>query len=63
MYNIIIDREAAITNAILSAKDGDTVLIMGKGHEAYQQIGSIRYPLSDRSIIINVIRKNKNGID
>lgn len=63
VYNIIIDREAAITNAILSAKDGDTVLIMGKGHEAYQQIGSIRYPLSDRSIIINVIRKNKNGID
>ncbi len=50
-YNIIIDREKAICHALSAARSGDTVLIMGKGHEKYQQFGNITYPFSDRSII------------
>ena len=41
------DRGAAIDSVIASAADGDSVLIAGKGHEEYQQIGDQRFPFSD----------------
>ena len=42
-----IDRAAAIALAIADAKQGDTVLIAGKGHEDYQEIEGVRLPFSD----------------
>lgn len=44
---IIYDRAQAIQKAIQLAKPGDAVLIAGKGHEAYQQIGQIKYHFDD----------------
>jgi UDP-N-acetylmuramoyl-L-alanyl-D-glutamate--2,6-diaminopimelate ligase len=41
------DRAAAIASAIGLAAAGDTVLIAGKGHEAYQDRGGIRAPFDD----------------
>jgi len=41
------DRRQAIALAIAQAKQGDVVLIAGKGHEAWQQIGDTRIPFSD----------------
>ena len=38
---------AAIALAIAGAKQGDTVLIAGKGHEDYQEIEGARLPFSD----------------
>ena len=57
IYNIIINREKAIEHAIKCARSGDTVIIMGKGHETYQQIGQIKYPFSDREIITDTIAR------
>lgn len=44
------DRAAAIAYAIGNAADGDAVLVAGKGHEAYQEIGGKRIPFSDYGI-------------
>jgi UDP-N-acetylmuramoyl-L-alanyl-D-glutamate--2,6-diaminopimelate ligase len=41
------DRHRAIAHAIECAKAGDVVLIAGKGHETYQQIGTELLPFSD----------------
>ncbi len=41
------DRHAAIHYAISLAKEGDVVLIAGKGHENYQLIGTTKYPFND----------------
>ena len=41
------DRAQAITYAIKNAKEKDIVLIAGKGHETYQQIGRSRRHFSD----------------
>ena len=41
------DRHQAIALAITQAKQGDVVLIAGKGHEAWQQIGDTKIPFSD----------------
>ena len=46
-YAMSIDRRAAIGLAIEVAREGDTVVIAGKGHEDYQIIGRERLPFSD----------------
>ncbi|MBI3899175.1 MAG: UDP-N-acetylmuramoyl-L-alanyl-D-glutamate--2,6-diaminopimelate ligase [Gammaproteobacteria bacterium] len=48
---VIRDRRAAITAALSEAASDDVVLIAGKGHEDYQQIGDTRHPYSDRDTV------------
>lgn len=47
-YVVIPDRREAIHRTIKNARPGDLIAIIGKGHEDYQEIGSHRYPFSDR---------------
>ena len=49
-YHIEADRAAAIDRAISDAKPGDIVLIAGKGHEDYQDIGGVKLPFDDREV-------------
>jgi UDP-N-acetylmuramoyl-L-alanyl-D-glutamate--2,6-diaminopimelate ligase len=41
------DRRAAIHAAIASAGTGDVVLLAGKGHETYQQVGGLKFDFDD----------------
>ena len=43
----ILDRKQAIKMALSFAKQGDIVLIAGKGHEKYQEIKGVRHPFDD----------------
>jgi UDP-N-acetylmuramoyl-L-alanyl-D-glutamate--2,6-diaminopimelate ligase len=43
----IVDRRAAIAEVLREAGPGDVVLVAGKGHEDYQEIGGKRLPFSD----------------
>ena len=45
-----LDRTRAIHRALALAESGDCVLIAGKGHESFQEIGAERLPLDDRQI-------------
>jgi UDP-N-acetylmuramoyl-L-alanyl-D-glutamate--2,6-diaminopimelate ligase len=45
--HIEVDRETAIAWAIRHAKQGDTILVCGKGHERVQIIGDERIPFDD----------------
>jgi UDP-N-acetylmuramoyl-L-alanyl-D-glutamate--2,6-diaminopimelate ligase len=45
-----VDRRAAIALALALARDGDTVVIAGKGHETYQIIGADVLPFDDRDV-------------
>jgi UDP-N-acetylmuramoyl-L-alanyl-D-glutamate--2,6-diaminopimelate ligase len=47
-YTTIADRQQAIKTAILNAKEGDVVLVAGKGHEDYQDIMGVKHPFDDR---------------
>ena len=44
------DRARAIFEAVGGAHQGDVVLIAGKGHEDYQEIGDERHPFSDAAM-------------
>jgi len=50
-FEVIPDREQAIVSALSSAKVNDTVLIAGKGHEAYQIFNNISVPFLDRDVV------------
>jgi len=47
-----VDRRAAIRLALARSKKGDVVLILGKGHEQGQEIGSEIIPFDDRTVAI-----------
>jgi len=49
------DRELAIQNAIANCSPGDVVLVAGKGHETWQEIGGQRIPFSDEATILNAL--------
>jgi UDP-N-acetylmuramoyl-L-alanyl-D-glutamate--2,6-diaminopimelate ligase len=44
------DRAQAIAQALRAAQPGDTVLIAGKGHEPYQEIGGEKFPFDDLDV-------------
>ena len=44
------DRAAAIAFALAEARAEDAVLIAGKGHEGYQEVGSERRPFDDAAV-------------
>lgn len=55
-FEIISDREEAITYAITHASRGDVVLIAGKGHEDYQLIGDKKLPFNDVVVAEKVLK-------
>ena len=49
------DRAAAIQKAIENCRPGDIVLVAGKGHETWQEIGGQKVPFSDESTILTAL--------
>lgn len=49
----IIDREQAIKKSVSLAKSGDIVMILGKGHETYQEIAGVKNHFDDKEVVIN----------
>ncbi len=47
----IIDRRQALAAAIDVQEKDDVVVVLGKGHEAYQEVHGKRYPFSDRDVV------------
>lgn len=52
----IIDRKEGIKAASAMAKEGDIVLVAGKGHEKYQDINGERIPFDDMEILIEMLQ-------
>jgi UDP-N-acetylmuramoyl-L-alanyl-D-glutamate--2,6-diaminopimelate ligase len=50
-FHTQINRHKAIADALSEAKDGDLVLVAGKGHEKYQIIKDTIIPFDDREVI------------
>ncbi len=49
------DRALAIRQAIATCGAGDVVLVAGKGHETWQEIGTHKIPFNDETTILNAL--------
>jgi UDP-N-acetylmuramoyl-L-alanyl-D-glutamate--2,6-diaminopimelate ligase len=57
--DVELDRRAAIERALETAREGDLVLIAGKGHEQGQEIAGRKLPFDDREVARDVLRRLK----
>lgn len=54
-YIEIPDRREAIRWCIENARDGDIIVLAGKGSEDYQEIKGVRYPFDERVVIREIL--------
>lgn len=55
IYVEIIDRKEAIRYAIDHGQEGDIIILAGKGHEDYQEIKGVKYPMDERTLIREIL--------
>lgn len=58
----ICDRREAIAYAISHAREGDLIVLAGKGHEDYQEIQGKKYPMDERVIIKELLESGLKHI-
>lgn len=54
-YVEICDRKEAIAYAIDHGEPGDIIVLAGKGHEDYQEIKGVKYPMDERDLIRDIL--------
>ena len=54
-YIEIPDRKEAIAYAISHGQKGDCIVLAGKGHEDYQEIRGVKYPMDERVLIADIL--------
>ncbi len=57
-YIEIEDRIEAIHYSMDHAKDGDIIILLGKGHEQYQEIKGVKYAYSEREAIESYLKES-----
>ena len=60
-YVEIIDRKEAIRYAMEHGQDGDIIILAGKGHEDYQEIRGVKYPMDERVLIREILSEQAQG--
>ena len=55
------DRTRAIELALKRAKEGDIVLLAGKGHETYQILGTGKIHYDEREVVAEILEKMNRG--
>ena len=56
-YITIPDRKDAIRYAIRNGEPGDIIVLAGKGHEDYQEINGVKYPMDERVLIREILEE------
>ena len=57
-YVTIPDRKEAIRYCMQIGQAGDVILLAGKGHEDYQEICGVKYPMDERNLIAEIIAES-----
>lgn len=58
-YAVVSDRKDAIGLALKTAQKGDTVLILGKGHEKYQITANGKIPFDEKKIVQEFLKQDE----
>ena len=54
-YVVVEDRKKAIAYAMDIAEKHDIIVLAGKGHETYQEICGVKYPLDERDVVAAIL--------
>lgn len=57
-YITIIDRKEAIKYALDNSREGDVIMLIGKGHESYQEINGVKHDFDERKVVADVLAGN-----
>ena len=60
-YIEICDRREAIQYAITHGEKGDIIVLAGKGHEDYQEINGVKYPMDERVLIKEILEERQRA--
>ena len=60
-YIEIDDRKEAIAYCMTHAKPGDMMVLLGKGHEDYQEIKGVKYHFDEREAVAEILDEIKSG--
>ncbi len=56
-YVVIPDRQEAVNYAVDHAEKGDMIILLGKGHEEYQEINGVKHHYSEREAVANALAR------
>ena len=63
-YIEIDDRKEAIAYCMKNAKPGDMIVLLGKGHEDYQEIKGVKYHFDEREAVAEILdERKKKGLE
>ena len=56
VIEVTTSRADALRFAVAETREGDTVIVTGKGHESTQEIAGVFHPFSDRDTFRDIAR-------
>ena len=56
-YVVIPDRQEAVNYAVDHAEKGDMIILLGKGHEEYQEINGVKHHYSECEAVANALAR------
>ena len=57
-YEVVVDRVEAIHWAMDHAQKDDIIVLLGKGHETYQEINHVKHHMDEREIVADYLSQN-----
>ena len=61
-FSVLVDRRKAIAQAIAQSKEGDCILIAGKGHETYQIFSHHTVEFDDYKVALELCAEYASNI-
>ena len=60
-YTVIENRREAIRYALNMGRDGDVIVLAGKGHETYQEINGVKRPFDEKVVVNELLQEMRKG--
>ena len=60
-YEVIENRRQAIRHAMEIAREGDIIVLAGKGHETYQDIQGVKHPFDEKVVVQELLEEMRAG--
>lgn len=62
-YRVIENRREAIRCALEMAREGDVIVLAGKGHETYQEVRGVKQPFDEKVIVAELLAEMAQGTE